>query len=153
MSEAMELEPHNMLTAHIMFYVLTGCQAMQQLQINISKNNTIHMLLHKQFPAIKSSDNQPTYYVTPNLKKISYIHAGGIVTDCIMRLPTDACTQHALQNEIMISAELEKLELAGRSFARDSSCSTPSRPTTRRFSRCPAPVARDAPSPSTSNAE
>ncbi len=93
----MELEPHNMLAAH-MFHVLTGCQAMQQLQINVSKNNTIHTLLHKQFPAIKSSDNQPTYYVTP--KTIGYSH--WIVTDCITRLPTDACTQCALQNEIMI---------------------------------------------------
>jgi hypothetical protein len=27
---------------------------------HISKNNTIHTLLHKQFPAIKSSDNKPT---------------------------------------------------------------------------------------------
>ncbi len=51
-----------------MFNVLTGCQAMQQLQINVSKNNAIHSLLQKQFPAIKSSDNKPTYYVTPNLK-------------------------------------------------------------------------------------
>ncbi len=95
--EAMELKPHNMLAAH-MFCVLTGCQAMQHLQINVSKNNTIHKLLHKQFQAIKSSNNQPTYYVTP--KTIGYIHT--IVMNCITRLPTDACTQHTLQNEIMI---------------------------------------------------
>ncbi len=46
--EAMELQPHNMLAAH-MFNVLTSCQpeAMQQLQISVSKNNTIHTLLHK----------------------------------------------------------------------------------------------------------
>ena len=48
-----------------MFNVLTGCQAMQQMLINVSKNNTIHSLLQKQFPAIKSSDNKPTYYVPP----------------------------------------------------------------------------------------
>ncbi len=59
--EAMELLPHNMLAAH-MFIILTSCQAMQQLQISISKNNTIHTLLHKQFQAIKSSNNKPTYY-------------------------------------------------------------------------------------------
>jgi hypothetical protein len=64
---------------------------MQQLQINVSKNNAIHTLLHKRFPAIKSGNNQQTYYVTP--KTISYIHL--IVTDCITRLPTDACTQRA----------------------------------------------------------
>ena len=60
-----------------MFNVLTSCQAMQQMLINVSKNNTIHSLLQKQFPAIRSSDNKPTYYVTP--KTIGYIHA--IVTD------------------------------------------------------------------------
>ncbi len=96
-----------MLAAH-MFNVLTSCQAMQQLQISITKNNTIHTLLHKQFPAVKSSNNKPTYYVTP--KSIGYIH--WIVTDYITRLPTDACTQHALRNEIMILEVLEAQEPA-----------------------------------------
>ena len=91
-----------------MFNVLTGCQAMQQLQISVSKNNTIHTLLSKQFPAIKSSNSQPTNYVTP--KTIGYIHA--IVTDCITRLPTDACTQRALRNEVMILEVLEEQEPA-----------------------------------------
>jgi hypothetical protein len=95
--ETMTLQPHNMLAAH-MFHVLTGRQAMQELQINVSKNNTVHLLLHKQFPAIKSSNNKPTHYVT--LKTIGYIHA--IVTNCITRLPSYACTKHALRNEIMI---------------------------------------------------
>ena len=103
----MKLKPHNMLAAH-MFNVLTGCQAMQQLLINVSKNNTIHSLLQKQFPAIKSSDNKPTYYVTP--KTIGYIHA--IVTDCIPRLPSDTCNQHALRNETMILEVLEAQEPA-----------------------------------------
>ena len=49
-----------------MFNVLTGCQAMQQMLVNVSKNNTIHSLLQKQFPAIKSSDNKPAYYLTRN---------------------------------------------------------------------------------------
>ena len=91
-----------------MFNVLTGCQAMQQMLINISKNNSIHSLLQKQFPAIKSSDNKPTYYVTP--KTIGYIHA--IVTDCIPRLPSDTCNQHALRNETMILEVLEAQEPA-----------------------------------------
>ena len=65
----MKLKPYNMLAAH-MFNVLSGCQAMQEMLINISKNNIsknnfIHLLLQKQFPAIKSSDTKPTYYVTP----------------------------------------------------------------------------------------
>ncbi len=46
--------------------------------------------------------------VTP--KTIGYIH--GIVTDCITRLPSDACNQRALQNEIMILEVLEAQELA-----------------------------------------
>jgi hypothetical protein len=83
--------PHNLLAAH-MFHILTGCQAMQHLQINPTKNQTIHTLLQRQFPAIKSSNNKPTYYVTP--KTIGYIH--GIVTDCITCLSTDACNQRAL---------------------------------------------------------
>ncbi len=48
-----------------MFDVLTGCQAMQLLQINPTKNSTIHLLLHKQFPAIKSSNYKLTNYATP----------------------------------------------------------------------------------------
>ncbi len=47
--EAMKLQPHNMLAAH-MFNVLTGCQAMQQLQINVSKNNTIHSTFPRTTP-------------------------------------------------------------------------------------------------------
>lgn len=69
---------------------------------------TIHSLLHKQFQAIKSSDNKPTYHVTP--KTIGYIHA--IVTDCIPRLPSDACNQRALRNETMILEVLEAQEPA-----------------------------------------
>jgi hypothetical protein len=60
--EAMELQPHNMLAAH-MFNVLTGCQAMQQLQISVSKNNTIHTLLHKpgnSLPSSRATISQPT---------------------------------------------------------------------------------------------
>ncbi len=74
-----------------MFNVLTGYQAMQHLQINPTKNSTIHLLLHKQFPAIESSDDKPTNYVTP--KTIGYIH--WIVTDSITCLPPDACNQRA----------------------------------------------------------
>ncbi len=48
-----------------MLNVLTGCQAMQHFQINPTKNCTIHLLLHNQFLAIKSSDDKPTNYVTP----------------------------------------------------------------------------------------
>ncbi len=60
---------------------------MQHLQINSTKNRTIHLHLYKQFPAIKSSDDKPTNYMTP--KTISYIH--GIVTDSTTCLPSDAC--------------------------------------------------------------
>ena len=80
---------------------------MQHLQINPAKNFTVHMLMQKQFPAIKSSDNKPTMYVTP--KTISYIH------DCNrLHSPSiiDANNQRALRNEIMILEVLEALEPA-----------------------------------------
>jgi hypothetical protein len=66
--------------------------------------------LHKQFQAIKSSDDKPTYCVTP--KTIGYIH--WIITDCITSLPSnrDACNQRDLQNEIMILKLLEGQEPA-----------------------------------------
>ncbi len=104
-----ELVPHNVLAAH-MFNVLTGCQAMQQLQINPTKNRTIPLLVHKQFPAIKSSDDKPTNNVTVTPKTISYIH--WIVTDSITCLTSDACNQQALRIEIMILEVLEKQEPA-----------------------------------------
>ncbi len=81
---------------------------MQLLQINPTKNRTIHSLLQKQFPAIKSSDDKPTYYVTP--KTTSYIH--GLVTDTITCLSSDACNQRDLRNEIMILEVLEAQEQA-----------------------------------------
>ena len=59
-----ELIPHNQLLAHL-FYTLTGCQAMQRLQIIPGKNRTIHSLLESEFPPIKSTNNKPTPYVTP----------------------------------------------------------------------------------------
>ncbi len=62
------------------------------------------MLLHKQFPAIKSSDNKPTYYVTP--KTIGYIH--WIVINCITRLPSQACTQCAILNEMIFEVLKEQ---------------------------------------------
>jgi hypothetical protein len=42
--ETMELVLHNLLAAH-MFHILTCYQAMQHLQINPTKNQTIHTLL------------------------------------------------------------------------------------------------------------
>jgi hypothetical protein len=101
-SEKVELVQHNVLPAY-MFHVLTGCQAMQHLQINQTKNCTISSLLQKRFPAIKSTNDKLTNYVTP--KTISYIHWR--VTDSITCLPSDACNQRALQNEIMILEVLE----------------------------------------------
>jgi hypothetical protein len=76
---------------------------MQLLQINPTKDNTIHSLFKKQFRAIKSSDDKPKYYVTQ--KTISYIH--WLVTDSVTCLPSDTCNQLALRNEIMTLEVLE----------------------------------------------
>ncbi len=100
-----------MLLAH-MFNVLTGLQAMhcsvQRLHINPTKNLTLRLLLQMQFPAINSSNNEPTHYVTP--KTISYIY--WLVTDTMTFLPSYACNQRALRHEIMILEVLEGLEPA-----------------------------------------
>jgi hypothetical protein len=105
--EGSELVPHNQLAAH-MFNFLTGCQAMQRLQINPTKNHTIHTLLAMTFPPLKSTNNEPTHYVTP--KTIGYIH--GLICDCITDLPSEACNARALRNETKVLEVLEAQEPA-----------------------------------------
>ncbi len=98
--EAMELQPHNMLAAH-MFNVTPVARPCSKCRSTFPRTTPFTCCCRSNSQpstGIKSSDNKPTYYVTP--KTISYIY--WIVTDCITRLPSDACTQHALQNEIMI---------------------------------------------------
>jgi hypothetical protein len=103
----LELIPHNQLTAHL-FHVLTGCQAMQRLQVIPGKHCTIHSLLQSEFPPIKSTNNTPTPYVTP--KTIGYIH--GLLCDSITLYQSDTFNARALRNESMILGELENEEPA-----------------------------------------
>ena len=103
--QSANLVPHNPLLAHL-FNVLTTCQAMQSFKIVPGKNMTIHALLNKNFPPLKSTDNMPTPYVSP--KTIGYIH--GLIVDCITLFPTNACNAHALHNELMILEVLDEQE-------------------------------------------
>ena len=103
--QSANLVPHNPLLAHL-FNVLTTCQAMQSFKIVPGKNMTIHALLHKNFPPLKSTDNKPTPYVSP--KTIGYIH--GLIVDSITLFPTNACNARALRNELMILEVLDEQE-------------------------------------------
>ena len=81
---------------------------MQRLQIAPGKNRTIHSLLESAFPPLKSTNNEPTPYVTP--KTISYIH--GLICDSITMYHSDACNARALRNEMMVLEKLEEREPA-----------------------------------------
>ena len=82
---------------------------MQRLQIAPGKNRTIHSLLESVFPPLKSTNNEPTPYVTP--KTMSYIH--GLICDSITMFHSDACNARALRNEILVLEVLEAKEPAG----------------------------------------
>ncbi len=103
----LELKPHNQLMAHL-FHVLTGCQAMQRLQVIQGRHCTIHLLLESEFPPIKPNNYKPTPYVTP--KTIGYIH--GLLCDSITLFQSDTFNARALRNESMILEELENEEPA-----------------------------------------
>jgi hypothetical protein len=57
---------------------------------------------------VKSTNNEPTPYVTP--KTISYIH--GLICDSITLYHSDACNARALRNEMMVLEKLEEREPA-----------------------------------------
>ena len=63
---------HNDLFAHL-FDKLSKSQGMTALLINPSKNTSIASILGSTFPAIKSTNNLPTLYITP--RTVAYIHA------------------------------------------------------------------------------
>ncbi len=88
------------------------------MQVNPTKNSTIHLLLAMKFPAIKSTNNEQTHYITP--KTIGYIH--WLICDIITGLASDNCNTRALRNESMILEVLEEEEQA--EFSGSNSLST-----------------------------
>ncbi len=61
-----------------------------------------------KFPALKSTNNEQTHYITP--KTIGYIH--WLICDSITGLASDTCNTRALRNESMILEVLEEEEPA-----------------------------------------
>ena len=97
---------HNDLLAHL-FDALSKSQGMVALTICPAKDNTISALLKSTFPAIKSTNNLPTPFVSPTT--IAYIH--GLIIDSVTALH-DSTTQRALRCETMARQELESMPLA-----------------------------------------
>jgi hypothetical protein len=96
------LKLFNVLFAHL-FSVLAGSQAMQMYEINPSKLLTVKALLEGCFPAIKSTDDQPTPgpFVT-----IGYIHA--LVVDTATVQYSNTVHARALQVETTTRSEIDK---------------------------------------------
>ena len=73
-----------------------------------AKTNTVCGILNSTFPAIQTTQNSPTPYVTP--ATVAYIHA--LIIDSVTANPTESATQRALQCETVARQELEKMDLA-----------------------------------------
>ena len=98
---------HNDLLAHL-FDALSKSQGMVALTISPSKDNTISALLKNTFPAIKSTNDLPTPWISPST--IAYIH--GLIIDSVTALQTDSVTTRAFRCETMARQELESMTLA-----------------------------------------
>ncbi len=105
-TEANGLIHHNDLFCHI-FDALTKSQGMAALVIG-AKSNTICGLLKSTFPAIKTTNDSPTPYVTP--ATVAYIHA--LIIDSVTANPTESASQRALLCENVARQELESIDLA-----------------------------------------
>ena len=96
-----------------LFHALTKSQGMAALAINPAKANTITELLESTFPAIKSTKNSPTPYVTP--VTAAYTGIFGLVrvidSESVTALQTESANQRALRCESMARQELESMTI------------------------------------------
>jgi hypothetical protein len=90
-----------------LFHALTKSQGMAALVINPAKAITITELLESTFPAIKSTKNSPTPYVTP----VTAAYIFGLVIDSVTALQTESTNQRALRCESMARQELETMTI------------------------------------------
>ena len=104
MAEDQGLQHHNALLAHL-FRALSSSQGLASFAITPSKSNTVSALLERTFPAIPSTDNLPTPFVSP--RTIAYIHS--LIIDSVYALRTDSGHQRALRTESMARQELESM--------------------------------------------
>ena len=79
---------------------------MSLFEINPSKLLTITSLSDSTFPAIQSTDNKPTPFVSP--RTVAYIHA--LLIDTVSAHHSDSPYAQALQNETLVREELQKLD-------------------------------------------
>ena len=90
-----------------LFHALTKSQGLAALVINPAKASTIKELLESTFPAIKSTKNSPTPYVTP----VTAAYIFGLVIDSVTALQTESTNQRALRCESMARQELETMTI------------------------------------------
>ena len=106
-AQEQKLDHFNVLFAHL-FSVLANSQALSAYDINPSKLLTVTSLLDSTFPAIKTTNNQPTPLVSP--RTVGYIHA--LIIDTVSLHHSDSPNCRALRTEIMVRDELQKSDPA-----------------------------------------
>ena len=100
----MKLVHFNSLWCHL-FHALSNSQGMNFFRIVPSKNMTISGLLDRVFPAIPSTNNQPTPFITT--KTVAYIFA--LIIDSVTVHHSDSPHSRALQIEATILKELDSM--------------------------------------------
>ena len=99
-----ELVHFNSLWCHL-FHVLSSAKGMNSFQICPSKNMTISGLLDRVFPAIPSTKNRPTPFIST--KTVAYIFS--LVIDSVTIHHTDSPHSRALQHKATILKELDSM--------------------------------------------
>ncbi len=79
---------------------------MSAFDINQCKHHTVSALLDSTFPAIESTDNQPTPMIAS--KTVGYIHA--LIIDTVTLNNSESPYARALRNEQMVTQELDEMD-------------------------------------------
>jgi hypothetical protein len=99
-----ELVHFNSLWCHL-FHVLSSAKGMTFFQISPSKNMTISGLFDRVFPAINSTQNQPSPFITT--KTVAYVFC--LIIDSVTLHHSDAPHSRALEHEATILKELDSM--------------------------------------------
>jgi hypothetical protein len=103
-AEDQELVHFNSLWCHL-FHVLSSAKGMTFFQICPSKDQTIARLVDRVFPAIKSTKNRPSPFITT--KTVAYIFS--LIIDSVTVHHRDSPHSRALQHEATILHELDSM--------------------------------------------
>jgi hypothetical protein len=102
----------NVHFAHLFSFLAKKSQAMQMYQIDPSKRLTVKALLDGNFPAIQSTQDQPTPFVAARM--IGYIHTDHtIVINTLSANHSSSVYARALQNETTTRSDLDKWDSDG----------------------------------------